>query len=119
VTVASLCVGCVVAPAYYWTLHRLIPVRLVAYLDHIKGPLLASLFAGATMLGMRSVLGDGHALVTLLVASAVGLVAYVAAIGVVARDLAAEALDLTRRGIPNLRVLRPARGVAETNARST
>jgi O-antigen/teichoic acid export membrane protein len=119
VAVASLCVGCVVAPAYYWTLHRLIPVRLVAYLDHIKGPLLASLFAGATMLGMRSVLGDGHALVTLLVASAVGLVAYVAAIEVVARDLAAEALDLTRRGTPSLRVLRPARGVAETNAKST
>lgn len=119
VAVASLCVGCVVAPAYYWALHRLIPVRLVAYLDHIKGPLLASLFAGATMLGMRSVLGDGHALLTLLVASAVGLVAYVAAIGVVARDLGAEALDLTRRGIPSLRVLRPARGVAETKARST
>jgi hypothetical protein len=38
---------------------------------------------------------------------------------VVARDLAAEALDLTRRGIPSSRVLRPARGVAETKARST
>jgi hypothetical protein len=110
--VASLCVGCVAAPAYYWTLHRLIPIRLVAYLNHIKGPLVASLLAGATVIGIRSVLGDGHPLVTLLVGSAVGLVIYVAAIGVVARPLAAEAIDLTRRGIPSLRILRPARRVA-------
>jgi O-antigen/teichoic acid export membrane protein len=112
VAVASLCVGCVAAPAYYWTLHRLIPIRLVAYLNHIKGPLVASLLAGATVIGIRSVLGDGHPLVTLLVGSAVGLVIYVAAIGVVARPLAAEAIDLTRRGIPSLRILRPARRVA-------
>jgi hypothetical protein len=38
---------------------------------------------------------------------------------VVARHLAADALDLTRRGIPSTRILRSARGVAETNARST
>jgi PST family polysaccharide transporter len=119
VAVASLCVGCVVAPAYYWTLHRLIPIRLVAYLDHIKGPLVASLLAGATVFGIRSVLGDDHPLVTLLVGSAVGLLAYIAAIAVVARHLAADALDLTRRGIPSTRILRSARGVAETNARST
>ena len=105
VAVASLCVGCVAAPAYYWTLHRLIPIRLVAYLNHIKGPLVASLLAGATVFGIRSVLGDGHPLVTLLVGSAVGLVIYVAAIGVVARPLAVEAIDLTRRGIPSLRIL--------------
>jgi len=112
VAVASLCVGCVVAPAYYWTLHRLIPIRLVAYLGHITGPLVASLVAGTMVIGIRSVLGDGHPLVTLLVGSAVGLVVYIAAIAVVARPLAAEAIELTRRGIPSLRILRPARRVA-------
>ena len=109
---ASLCVGCIVAPAYYWTVHRLIPIHLVAYLNHIKGPLLASLLAGATMFGIRSVLGDSHALVTLLVAGSGGVVIYIASIRVFSRALAAEALDLARRGLPSLRFLRPARRVA-------
>lgn len=112
VAVATLCVGCIVAPAYYWTLHRLIPIRLVSYLNHIKGPLFASLLAGAAMFGIRGVLGDGHALVTLLVAAAGGVVIYIASIRIFARSLAAEALDLTRRGLPGLPFLRPARPVA-------
>jgi PST family polysaccharide transporter len=112
VAVASLCVGCIVAPAYYWTVHRLIPIHLVAYLNHIKGPLLASLLAGATMFGIRSALGDSHALVTLLVAGSGGVVIYIASIRVFSRALAAEALDLARRGLPSLRFLRPARRVA-------
>jgi O-antigen/teichoic acid export membrane protein len=112
VAVASLCVGCVVAPAYYWTLHRLIPIRLGAYLGHIKGPILAALLAGATMFGIRGVLGDSHPLVTLLVAGAGGVMIYLASIRVFSRSLAAEALDLTRHGLPGLRVLRPARRMA-------
>jgi O-antigen/teichoic acid export membrane protein len=112
VAVATLCVGCVVAPAYYWALHRLIPIRLAAYLGHIKGPLFASLLAGATMFGIRSVLGDSHPLVTLLVAGAGGVVIYLASIRVFSRSLAAEALDLTRHGLLSLGVLRPARRVA-------
>jgi O-antigen/teichoic acid export membrane protein len=112
VAVASVCVGCVVAPAYYWTLHRLIPIRLGAYLGHIKGPILASLLAGATMFGIRGVLGDSHPLVTLLVAGAGGVMIYLASIRVFSRSLAAEALDLTRHGLPGLRVLRPPRRMA-------
>jgi PST family polysaccharide transporter len=112
VAVATLCVGCIVAPAYYWTLHRLIPISLVAYLNHIKGPLLASLLAGATMFGIRGVLGDSHPLVTLLVAGSGGVVIYIVSIRVFSRSLAAEALDLARRGLPSLPFLRPARPVA-------
>ena len=112
VAIATLCVGCVVAPAYYWTLHRLIPIRLGAYLGHLKGPLVASVLAGAAMFAIRGVLGDSHPLVTLLVGAAGGAVIYIASIRVFARTLAAEALDLTRRGMPGLRILRPARRVA-------
>lgn len=112
VAVASLCVGCVVAPAYYWTVHRLIPIRLGAYLNHIKGPLVASLLAGAAMFGIRSVLGDSSPLVTLLVGAAGGAVIYLASIRVISRSLAAEAFDLARRGMPSLRILRPLRRVA-------
>jgi O-antigen/teichoic acid export membrane protein len=112
VAIATLCVGCVVAPAYYWTLHRLIPIRLGAYLGHLKGPFVASVLAGAAMFAIRGVLGDSHPLVTLLVGAAGGVLVYLASIRVFSRALAAEALDLTRRGMPGLRILRPARRVA-------
>jgi hypothetical protein len=68
--------------------------------------------AGATMFGIRGVLGDSHPLVTLLVAGAGGVMIYLASIRVFSRSLAAEALDLTRHGLPGLRVLRPARRMA-------
>ena len=112
VAIATLCVGCVVAPAYYWTLHRLLPIRLGAYLGHLKGPLIASVLAGAAMFAIRGLLGDSHPLVTLLVGAAGGALVYIASIRIFSRALAAEALDLARRGMPGLRILRPARRVA-------
>jgi O-antigen/teichoic acid export membrane protein len=112
VAIATLCVGCVMAPPYYWTLHRLIPIRIGPYLNHLRGPFFASLLAGAVMFAIRRGLGDTHPLVTLLVAGIGGVVVYAAAIRLISRALAAEALDLTRRGLPGLRILRPARGVA-------
>lgn len=111
VAIATLCVGYLIAPAYYWALHRLAPIQARPYFDHIKGPLVASLLAAAIMFVLRYVLGEAHVLLTLGAAASAGALAYIAAIRIVAQPLAAEALELTRSGLPTFGFLRSMRGV--------
>lgn len=100
VAVAAVCVGYLVAPMSYWAVNRLVPISARTYLKGVRGPLAASiLFAGAT-LGLQHLLGGAGALVTLVIASSVGAIVYLAAIQILARPVAAEARNLARHALP-------------------
>jgi len=102
VAVAAVCVGYLVAPAWYWAVNRLAPISFVQYFAHIRGPVLASVLSGGAMLGVRQLLGDAPAAITLIAAAGAGLVVFIAAIQRFARPLADEARELIRRGLPVL-----------------
>ena len=100
VAVAAVCVGYLVAPMSYWAVNRLVPISARTYLKGVRGPLAASiLFAGAT-LGLQHLLGGAGALVTLVIASSVGAIVYLAAIQILARPVVAEARNLARHALP-------------------
>jgi O-antigen/teichoic acid export membrane protein len=108
VAVAVLAVGYLTAPLSYWALNRLAPIDVRTYFRHIRGPLLASLVLAGVMLGLRHLLGDASAAVTLSVVSSAGVVVYIAAIRLLAPSLAEEVRELVRRALPTPGVAKPA-----------
>ena len=100
VAVAAVCVGYAVAPLWYSAVKRLAPISFSAYLAHLRGPLAATAVMAAVLLGLRSVIGDTDAAVSLVVASGVGAIVYVATVRMVAAPLAREGLELIRRALP-------------------
>lgn len=111
VATAALCVGYFVAPMWYWAVNRLTPIGARVYFSYIRGPLVASILSVGVMLAMRHVLGEAHALLTLLAAFGAGGLVYIGAIQIVARPLADEALELARRALPTVPFARRARAL--------
>jgi PST family polysaccharide transporter len=109
VAVATTCVGYLVSPLYFWAVNRLAATSGREHLWHMRAPLLASALLAGTMIGLKYLLGDAHPLVTLLLVSGAGAVAYYVGIRIFAPPLAGEIIDLVRRGLPRPSVGRPAR----------
>lgn len=109
IAIAAVCVGYLVAPAWYWAVNRLAPITVGDYVAHIRGPVLASVLSGGAMFGMRQALGEGSPIVTIAGALGVGMAVFVAAILLFARPLANEARELILRGLssPTSQAARP------------
>lgn len=100
VAIAAVCVGYLIAPAWYWAVKRLASISMRTYFAHLRGPLLASVLSGAAMFGIQQVLGDGRAGLTLAAAGGAGLLVFIVSIQFFARPVADEARALIRRGLP-------------------
>jgi O-antigen/teichoic acid export membrane protein len=100
VAFAAVCVGYAMAPIWYWSVKRLAPIGVRAYLSHVRGPFLAAVSLAVALVGLRELLGDAHPALTLAVASAVGAVVYLAAIRLFAPKLTNEGRELIRRALP-------------------
>jgi PST family polysaccharide transporter len=108
VAIAVLAVGYLTAPISYWAVNRLVPIDARTYFRHIKGPLLGSVALACVMVGLKYLLGDVSAALTLIVVSTAGAVVYIAAIRLLAPPLAVEVRELVRRAVPTPRFARPA-----------
>jgi len=100
VAIAALCVGYLVAPLSYWTVNRLIQIRVRTYFEHVRGPVVAAILLAGGMLALRYVMGDANALLTVIVVSGAGVLIYAMTIQMVARPLANEARALVRQALP-------------------
>ena len=118
VAIAAACVGLLTAPAWYWAVHRLVPITAGGYLQTVKGPLLASAVAAAVMLALREALGESHVALTLIAALCAGGVAYVATVRLFARSLVDEALELARSALPRFPSPRRTKPVSAESAGS-
>ncbi len=113
VALAAVCVGYAVAPLYYFGVRRLVAVDLAEYWRSLRMPLLGSLLAAATMLGVRYLLEDARSLVVLAVAGVLGGTVYYAAVRLLAPPLAGEVRDLVSRGLPSRGLGRPKKALTE------
>jgi len=112
VAVAATCVGWAVAPLYYWGVRRLVGTDLHSYWMSLRVPLLGSILAAATMLGLRYALEDVSPLVALTVAGTAGAAVYYAAVRRLSPALADEVRDLVARGLPSRGFRRPKKVLA-------
>jgi PST family polysaccharide transporter len=102
VAIAALCVGYLVVPLSFWAVNRLIRIRVRTYLEHIRGPVVASLLLAGAMIVLRYAMGDANDLLTLGVVTAAGVLIYVMAIQMLARPLANEARELVGHALPTV-----------------
>jgi PST family polysaccharide transporter len=96
---AATAVGCLIVPISYGAVNRLVHVDVRAYVKGIGAPFAASLVMAGSMIVVGYLLGDKK-LLTLVVASLVGALVYLATIEVLAPRLGAEARQLVRYALP-------------------
>jgi O-antigen/teichoic acid export membrane protein len=91
-----------VSPAWFYAVHKLIGLRFGSLLRQVVGPAVASGLMVAAVLATKQVVG-GLGLVWQVVALVtIGAATYVAALWVLDRESAVEALELGRLAIPGL-----------------
>jgi len=102
VAASFVIVGYLISPVSYLAVHRLIKINLKTYLMQYAPPLFASLMMVAVVLGLKTLIQDEsvNLIFELSIYLLAGGITYVLMIGLTARNLIREILDLVRLVLP-------------------
>ncbi|OUC08590.1 sugar isomerase, partial [Litorilinea aerophila] len=95
VAASFVLVGYILAPVSYWTVNRVLPLAFQTYLSQFVPPLAASAAMVAAILGVKALLMPlgWHPLLSLALYVAIGGLAYLTCLILVARSLSLQILD--------------------------
>lgn len=103
VAIAVTSVVFVMAPVWFYAVHKLIPFRVRTVARQFVSPLAASLLMVAAVVAAKSLLREFRPLWQVVLLAATGVVVYGIALWLIDRRLAREAFELGRLAIPRLR----------------
>jgi PST family polysaccharide transporter len=108
VAASFVIVGFLLAPISYIAVHRLIHINFRTYLGLIVIPLTASLIMGFVILGLKYLLRDQdlNEYLELFIYISAGIVTYLLVIGLTARSISRQMLELVHLSLPDWKFLK-------------
>jgi PST family polysaccharide transporter len=108
VAASFVIVGFLLAPISYIAVHRLIHINFRTYLGLIVIPLTASLIMGFVILGLKYLLRDQdlNEYLELFIYISAGIVTYLLVIGLTARSISRQMLELIHLSLPDWKFLK-------------